>query len=87
MALIRLQEYCKKWGVEETNISASCRRGTIKTAQKIGYQWFIEADEEPTDTRVKGGNYVGVSAKNREALKKRLLAEIEAEKNQAEDNP
>lgn len=59
MGLILLQEYAKRHGKAISSVTQKARRGTFKTAHKIGHQWFIEEDEPYSDERVTSGKYIG----------------------------
>jgi len=59
MAMILLNEYAKKHGRHPSTVIRKVKRGTLKTAKKIGWQWFIDEDEPYIDHRIKSGKYVG----------------------------
>ena len=62
--MIPIAEYAKKIGRATLTVADKCRRGNLPGAVKIGRDWFVPADAEYPDYRVKSGNYIG-SRKNR----------------------
>lgn len=66
MGKITLKEYAKMHGRDPATMRQKALRGGFKTAEKIGRDWLIDADEPLNDRRVKSGDYVGF----REKLKK-----------------
>jgi hypothetical protein len=59
MALITLKEYALRLGKNPDVVRQKALRGTLKTAQKLGRDWFIDENEPYVDHRVKSGDYVG----------------------------
>lgn len=57
--MISIAEYAEKIGKAKISVADKCRRGTMPGAQKVGRDWFVPADAEYPDLRVKNGNYVG----------------------------
>ena len=49
--LITLKEYCLRNGKNDKTARQRAARGSFKTAQKIGRDWFIEEDEQWIDNR------------------------------------
>ena len=64
--MITLKEYAEKHGKNRLTVNQKAQRGGFKTAQKIGYQWFIDEDEPYIDGRIKSGKFNNF----REGLKK-----------------
>lgn len=58
--MLPLAEYAEKVGKSKSTVSDKCKRGTLPGAVKIGRDWFIPADAEYPDYRVKDGKYVGI---------------------------
>ncbi|WP_251855347.1 helix-turn-helix transcriptional regulator [Enterococcus italicus] len=54
--LISLKEYAELYGVTPDTVRQKVLRGGFKSAQKIGRNWVINADEPYDDKRAKGGN-------------------------------
>ncbi len=61
--LITLVEYAKKNDKNPSNARQMALRGSFKSAQKIGRDWFIEESEPWPDRRVKSGKYIGTRNK------------------------
>lgn len=58
MKLISIAEYAKKHNKNPTTVRQKARNGDFNTAQKIGRDWFINADEPyPQDKRITSGAY------------------------------
>lgn len=51
--MITLAEWAKRNGLDESYVRQKARRGSLKTACKIGRDWFISEAEENTDNRKK----------------------------------
>ena len=58
MAKILLSEYGERHKKSKNAVNAMALRGSFKTAEKIGRQWFIEEDEPYPDNRVKHGRFI-----------------------------
>ena len=56
---LTLAEYAKKIDKQAAIVRQKCIRGTMPGARKIGRDWFIPADANYTDERLKSGNYIG----------------------------
>jgi hypothetical protein len=56
--LISAKEYAEKNGKRRDAIVDKCRKGSFKTARKIGNFWFIDSDEPYVDNRIKDGLYI-----------------------------
>ncbi len=54
--LITLKEYCLKHNKNHCTARQRAARGSFKTAQKIGRDWFIEEDEPWIDNRADGNS-------------------------------
>lgn len=50
---IPLAEWAKNNGLDESYARQKARRGSLKTARKIGRDWFVNESEENTDNRKK----------------------------------
>lgn len=50
---IPLAEWARKWGLDESYARQKARRGSLRTAHKIGRDWFISELEENRDNRRK----------------------------------
>ena len=59
MALITIKEYAERNGLLHDNVRHKCRRGSYKTAQKIGRDWLIDENEPDADRRIRSGKYIG----------------------------
>jgi len=57
--LISIAEYAKLHGKAVITVRQKAARGGFKTAQKIGRNWVIDADEPYEDERIKSGKYIG----------------------------
>lgn len=55
--MIPIAEYAARIGKATITVADKCRRGTLPGAQKIGRDWFVPADAEYQDNRVKSGEY------------------------------
>lgn len=69
MPMIPLIEYARRHGKNHASVSQKAKRGTFKTAVKVGRDWFIDEDEPYSDARIRTGKYVGV-ARNRKIKSK-----------------
>ena len=56
--LISLLEYANIHGKSKRTILQKALAGGLKTAQKVGSTYVIDADEPYIDNRVKSGKYV-----------------------------
>ena len=55
---ITVKEAAKLWNITERGVSALCKDGKIKGAEKLGRRWLIPADAaKPSDSRIKSGAY------------------------------
>ena len=57
--MIPIAEYAAKIGKATITVADKCRRGSLPGAVKIGRDWFVPADAEYPDLRIKSGNYIG----------------------------
>lgn len=62
--MIPIAEYAAKIGKATITVADKCRRGALPGARKIGRDWFVPADAEYPDFRVKSGKYIGSRRKN-----------------------
>ena len=76
MATILLSEYAARNGRAVNSVRQMAKRGSFQTAKKIGWQWFIEEDEEYPDLRVTSGKYIGLSSRQRGRKNKTNTAAI-----------
>ena len=56
--MIPIAEYAKKIGKATITVADKCRRGNLPGARKIGRDWFVPADAEYPDLRIKSGKYI-----------------------------
>ncbi len=56
--LIPAAEYAKRIGKAPISVTGKCRRGSLPGARKIGRDWFVPADAEYPDMRVRSGAYI-----------------------------
>lgn len=56
--MIPIAEYAKKIGKATITVADKCRRGSLPGAVKVGRDWFVPADAEYTDLRIKSGKYI-----------------------------
>lgn len=61
--MIPIAEYAKKIGKATITVADKCRRGSLPGARKIGRDWFVPADAEYPDFRVKSGKYIDARRK------------------------
>ena len=61
--MIPIAEYAKKIGKATITVADKCRRGSLPGARKIGRDWFVPADAEYPDLRIRSGKYVGSGRK------------------------
>ena len=61
--MIPIAEYAKRIGKATITVADKCRRGSLPGAVKLGRDWFVPADAEYPDLRVKSGNYIGARKK------------------------
>lgn len=57
--MIPIAEYAARIGKATITVADKCRRGNLPGAVKIGRDWFVPADAEYPDLRIKSGNYIG----------------------------
>ena len=62
--MIPIAEYAAKIGKATITVADKCRRGNLPGAVKIGRDWFVPADAEYPDLRIKSGNYIGTRRKS-----------------------
>ena len=63
--LIPIAEYAEKIGKATITVADKCRRGTLPGARKIGRDWFVPADAEYPDMRIKTGKMIGARKKRK----------------------
>lgn len=63
--MIPIAEYAAKIGKATITVAGKCRRGTLPGAVKVGRDWFVPADAEYPDNRVRSGNYIGARRKQK----------------------
>lgn len=61
--MIPIAEYAKRIGKAANSVGDKCRRGNLPGAVKIGRDWFVPADAEYPDLRVKSGKYIDARRK------------------------
>ena len=61
--MIPIAEYARRIGKATITVADKCRRGSLPGARKIGRDWFVPADAEYTDLRVKSGKYIDARKK------------------------
>ena len=61
--LIPIAEYARRIGKATITVADKCRRGALPGAVKVGRDWFVPANAEYPDYRVKSGNYIGFRKK------------------------
>ena len=64
--MIPIAQYAAKIGRATITVADKCRRGALPGAIKIGRDWFVHADAEYPDYRIKNGRYVGARKKTGE---------------------
>ena len=64
--MIPIAEYARRIGKAPITVADKCRRGALPGARKIGRDWFVPADTEYPDYRVKSGKYIGSRRKRSE---------------------
>lgn len=57
--LVSTTEYARLHGIQPINVRKMLLRGGLKTAVRLGKNWYIDKDEPWPDRRVKSGKYVG----------------------------
>lgn len=57
MEKVTLKQYAEIHGVNLRVLQGKVLHGDFQTAEKVGMIWFISADEEYVDKRVKSGKY------------------------------
>lgn len=57
--MVPIAEYARRIGKATITVADKCRRGNLPGAVKIGRDWFVPADAEYPDLRIKSGNYIG----------------------------
>lgn len=57
--LIPLTQWAAARNIPQKTANGAARRGSLRTAEKIGRDWLVAADDEITDRRVTSGQYVG----------------------------
>ena len=61
--MIPIAEYAAKIGKATITVADKCRRGSLPGARKIGRDWFVPADAEYPDLRIKSGKYINARRK------------------------
>ena len=61
--MIPIAEYAQRIGKAPITVADKCRRGSLPGAVKIGRDWFVPADAEYPDLRVKSGKYIDARKK------------------------
>lgn len=61
--MIPIAEYARRIGKAPITVADKCRRGSLPGAVKIGRDWFVPADAEYPDLRVKSGKYIDARKK------------------------
>lgn len=64
--MIPIAEFAAKIGKATITVADKCRRGNLPGAAKVGRDWFVPADAEYPDYRIKSGNYIGSRKKGKE---------------------
>ena len=67
--MIPLKQFALEHGITPVTARQRATRGAYQTAVKIGYSWFISADEPQIDHRIKDGSYIGDRAKRKQRRK------------------
>lgn len=57
--MIPIAEYAARIGKATITVADKCRRGALPGSVKLGRDWFVPADAEYPDYRVKSGKYIG----------------------------
>lgn len=57
MSMILLIDYSKQVGKDHSSVLKMVKTGKLKTAKKVGRQWFIDENEPYIDGRIKSGKY------------------------------
>ena len=65
-SMIPIAQYAAKIGKATITVADKCRRWALPGAIKIGRDWFVPADAEYPDYRIKNGRYVGARKKTGE---------------------
>ena len=63
--MIPIAEYAKRIGKATITVADKCRRGNLPGARKIGRDWFVPADAEYPDLRIKSGKYIDARRTNK----------------------
>ena len=63
--MIPIAEYAKRIGKAAITVADKCRRGSLPGAVKLGRDWFVPADAEYPDLRVKSGKYIDARRKEK----------------------
>ena len=58
--MIPIAEYAARIGRATISVADKCRRGALPGARKIGRDWFVPADAEYPDHRIRSGKYIGM---------------------------
>lgn len=56
--MIPIAEYAAKIGKATITVADKCRRGALPGAMKVGRDWFVPADAEYPDYRIRSGKYI-----------------------------
>lgn len=57
--VITLKKYCERNNRKLNTARRMALRGSFKSAEKIGRDWYVEETEPWPDHRVKSGKYIG----------------------------
>lgn len=61
--MIPIAEYAKTIGKATITVRNKCQRGALPGAMKVGRDWFVPADAEYPDLRIKSGKYIDARKK------------------------
>ena len=61
--MIPIAEYAAKIGKATITVADKCRRGSLPGAMKVGRDWFVPADAEYPDLRIKSGKFIDARKK------------------------
>ena len=63
--MIPIAEYARRIGKATITVADKCRRGSLPGAVKVGRDWFVPADAEYPDLRIKSGKYIDARRKEK----------------------
>jgi len=49
--MVTTKEYAGRWGISPSMVVFYCRVGQLKSATKVGAQWYVDVDEKPAYER------------------------------------